>query len=188
MVRKSFFSIVEISQFCKVTPESVQNWIREGSLKLSITPDESQQVRREDLLEFLTLSHRRTPEALCKPVRRVLMVDDEPEVIELMVAMFDTIDWEIETEGVQNGIEALARIAASKPDLLILDAVIPGMMGIDVCRKLKSEDATRNMKIIAISGDHDEYLKQALLEAGADSFFTKPFDMLRFRNECLKLL
>jgi CheY-like chemotaxis protein len=128
------------------------------------------------------------PAELQGPVRLVLIVDDEPEVVELLMTLFETTEEDVEVAGVQSGVDALLLIGERKPDLLILDTMMPGMNGIEVCRKLKVAPTTRNLKIIAISGDHDPALRDHVLDAGADRFFAKPFDMLLFRDECLNLL
>ncbi len=65
---------------------------------------------------------------------------------------------------------------------------MPGMNGIEVCRKLKMNPATQNIKIVAITGMQDPELRERILEAGADMFFTKPFDFAEFRAACVKLL
>jgi two-component system cell cycle response regulator len=62
------------------------------------------------------------------------------------------------------------------------------MNGFEVCEKLKSSDGTRNICIVAVSGDYDPAVRSRILQAGADVFFTKPLDIVEFRNSCLKLV
>jgi CheY-like chemotaxis protein len=87
-----------------------------------------------------------------------------------------------------SGVEALLMIGECKPDLLILDILMPGMNGHEVCRKLKSNPGTRNIKIVAISGDHSSDVRERILSSGADLFFTKPLEIIEFREQCFKLL
>jgi two-component system cell cycle response regulator len=72
--------------------------------------------------------------------------------------------------------------------MLIVDMMMPGMNGIDVCQKLRTNPSTQNIKIVAISGDHNPSLRDRVLSAGADRFFTKPLDVVNFREECFNLL
>ena len=83
---------------------------------------------------------------------------------------------------------ALLQIGEYKPDLLILDIMMPGMNGYEVCQRLKGNTSTQTIKIVAISGDHDPVVGEKILGAGADLFFTKPLDVLNFREQCFNLL
>ena len=118
----------------------------------------------------------------------VLIVDDEEEILDLLIAVMESGDENLRVEGLRNGVEALLSIGERKPDLLILDIMMPGMNGFEVCEKLKSAPANRNLRIVAISGDHDPGIRDRILAAGADLFFAKPFDMMMFRAECLNLI
>jgi two-component system cell cycle response regulator len=66
--------------------------------------------------------------------------------------------------------------------------MMPGMNGFEVCRKLKANDTTAKIKIVAITGDHDPSLRERILQTGADLFFTKPLEVVSFREQCLKLI
>jgi DNA-binding response OmpR family regulator len=85
-------------------------------------------------------------------------------------------------------VEALLLIGERKPDLLILDILMPGMNGIEVCQKLRSSPVTRGIKIAAVTGDHSPDTRKRVLEAGADLFFAKPLDIAEFLACCRKLL
>ncbi len=128
------------------------------------------------------------PAELAEPPPFILIVDDEKLVIELLTDVMHSGDEELEVAGAQSGVEALLMIGGRKPDLLILDIMMPGMNGIEVCRKLKAGAATRNLKIVAITGGHDPEARESILAAGADLIFAKPFDMTEFRTECLNLM
>jgi len=95
---------------------------------------------------------------------------------------------DVEVAKAQSGVEALLMIGERKPELLILDLKMPGMNGSEVCRKLKSSPGTRNIRIVAISGDHSSTIKEQILDTGADLFFTKPVDVVEFRKLCFNLL
>jgi two-component system cell cycle response regulator len=73
-----------------------------------------------------------------------------------------------------NGIEALERVQAQPPDLVLLDMVMPKMDGLEVCNRLKSDPATRLIPVVIITAIRGEEEKVAAIEAGADDFLTNP--------------
>jgi CheY-like chemotaxis protein len=66
--------------------------------------------------------------------------------------------------------------------------MMPGMNGYEVCQKLKANHNTQNIRIVAISGDHNPAVRERILNCGADLFFTKPLEIIQFREQCLRLL
>lgn len=102
----------------------------------------------------------------------VLLVDDEAKVIEFMAPFLRREGFEIATAS--SGPEALAQAAAKKPSLVVLDWMLPGMSGIDVCRELRKMG---RMGIIMVTARADETDKIIGLEVGADDYMTKPFSL-----------
>jgi DNA-binding response OmpR family regulator len=103
---------------------------------------------------------------------RVLVVEDEP-------ALRDTLEWNLVREGYEvqtavDGIAGLQRAREWKPDLLILDLMLPGMDGLEVCRQLR-KDAT--LPILMLTARESETDRVVGLEMGADDYLTKPFHM-----------
>ncbi len=105
--------------------------------------------------------------------RKILVVDDEAVLLE-------TIAYNLEQSGYQvvitsNGINALEAARQDTPDLIILDLMLPGIDGLEVCRRLRREDATSTTPIIILTARSDEIDKVVGLEVGADDYITKPF-------------
>jgi excisionase family DNA binding protein len=188
MHRRSFLTTFEISELCEVNPTTVQNWVKEGKLKAYATPGGHRRIRREDLVRFMRDFGMPIPGVLEEPVPYILVVDDEKDVLDLLTEVMLSGEEDLEVAGAQSGVDALLMIGERKPDLLILDIRLPGMNGIEVCQKLKAGAATGNLKIVAITGDHDPAVRERVLASGADLFFAKPFDMMQFRNECIQLM
>lgn len=153
-----------------------------------MTPGGHRRVRREDFIGFMKEFGMPLPAEFKESPSSILIVDDEEEVLDLLIAVMESGDENLRVQGLRNGVEALLSIGERKPDLLILDIMMPGMNGFEVCEKLKSAPANRNLKIVAITGDHDPAIRDRILAAGADLFFAKPFDMMMFRAECLNLM
>jgi excisionase family DNA binding protein len=188
MPRRSFYTTFEISQICEVNPTTVQNWVKEKKLKAYATPGGHRRVRREDLAAFMKEFGMPLPQELQDAPPLILIVDDEVEVLDLLTSVMLSGNEELEVLRAQSGVEALLMIGERKPDLLILDVMMPGMNGFEVCHKLKASPSTQNIKIVAITGDHDPSVRERIDRAGADLFFTKPLNIVEFRSECLKLV
>jgi two-component system phosphate regulon response regulator PhoB len=103
----------------------------------------------------------------------VLIVDDEEDVIELVRYNLDRSGYRV--EAANSGEEALAKARGKLPDLVILDLMLPGMDGIEVCRKLKSDVKTEGVPILMLTAKGEEADIVAGLELGADDYVTKPF-------------
>lgn len=108
--------------------------------------------------------------------RRVLVVDDDELTREILATMLDLEEFEVSLA--VDGPEALAAVAAATPDVMVLDVMMPGMSGFEVCAKLKSDPATAGMPIVLLTARDSEEDRRAGEEAGADAYLTKPFSPL----------
>ena len=115
---------------------------------------------------------------------RILIVDDDPRNTRLIRAMLAAEDYVIDAAA--SGEEALAAVAAAKPDLILLDVMMPDLTGFDVAGTLKLDPETHNIPIIMVSSLDDRASKLAALGKGAEEFLTKPIDraelIVRTRN------
>jgi len=107
------------------------------------------------------------------PSARVLVVDDQPANVRLLEAMLVTRGYDVMTAS--SGEEALALIAQSEPDLVLLDIVMPGMDGYEVCRMIRERIETAYLPVVMVTASGDEQKVKAL-EVGADDFLTKPIN------------
>src|SRR5215467_2919491 len=146
---KSIFTTHEVSRLLQVNPRSVINWIELDLLASYRTPGGHRRIRREDLLAFLRKHQIPTPASLVEGEFRVLIVEDDPEITKLLRTFFERQgNYTVFTAS--DGIMALIEVGRTKPDLLILDIMIPSVDGIEVCRRIKAEAANKTT-IVAIS-------------------------------------
>src|SRR5262249_4361585 len=125
-----------------------------------------------------------TPPTLVQGKFTVLIVDENQNTVE-PIRTFLLRQGGYEVTSASDGITALIEVGRIKPDLLILDLTIPGVEGIDVCRRTKSDSANRTA-IIAVSGSA-EY-RDTSLQSGAEAFMLKPVDLERLLAEIKRLL
>ena len=105
---------------------------------------------------------------------KVLIVDDEERVLGLAKATLE-IDSRYEVTTANDGDEAIAACYADKPDLIVLDMLMPKKDGVTVCREIKESPEMKDIKIVMLTAMSQEADKQTALMAGADDYMTKPF-------------
>ncbi|PYS11689.1 MAG: hypothetical protein DMG15_16850 [Acidobacteria bacterium] len=137
---KTIYTTHDISRLLQVNPRSVINWIEQNLLPSYRTPGGHRRVRRDDLLAFLRKHQIPTPASLVEGKFRILIVEDEEEVVTLLKTYLQR-QGGYEVAAASNGINALIDVGRIKPDLLILDVMIPGVDGIEVCRRIKDDSA-----------------------------------------------
>ena len=181
---KTIYTTHEVSRLLHVNPRSVINWIEQSLLQSYRTPGGHRRIRHDDLMAFLRKHQIPTPASLVADKFSILIVDDDQEIIDLLKAYLERqAPYEISTAA--DGITALIEVGRVKPDLLILDIMIPGVDGVEVCRRIKA-DSSNKTAIIAISGTTER--QSQVLEAGADAFMLKPVDMDKLHAEARRLL
>lgn len=105
--------------------------------------------------------------------KRILVVDDEPDILELVRFNLEKEGFEVKT--VQNGEEALRWVNRLVPDCIILDLMLPGLDGLEVCRRIKGSETLRSIPILMLTAKAEETDTVIGLEVGADDYITKPF-------------
>lgn len=117
---------------------------------------------------------------------KVLVVDDHPASRMTAVALLTVDGYEVlEADG---GTAALSRVAESNPDLILLDVMMPGMDGFEVCRRLKQDEQTRLTPVVFVTALNDRRARVRGIEAGGDDFLTKPFDQLELSARVKSLI
>ena len=120
------------------------------------------------------------------PTDTILVVDDNEQNLELIVAYLEDLDFSV-LKAV-DGIEALAKVSESVPDLILLDVMMPRMSGFEVCRKLKSAPKTRDVPIIMVTALNEMGDIEQAVESGTDDFITKPVNRLELITRVRSLL
>ncbi len=111
---------------------------------------------------------------LSKPL--ILVVDDNPSNLQMIGKLLLFDDYLVDM--VESGEDALKTIEKKKPDLIVLDLVMPGIDGVDVCKKLKSDPETKNIPIIICTGNVEREDIEKCFDAGCADYTTKPFESI----------
>ena len=119
-------------------------------------------------------------------MKKILIVDDQLEVRELVAVTLRSDDYEVLQA--KNGIEAVEMAKITMPDLIIMDVMMPVMDGIEATRRIKNDPATAACTIVMLTAKSQESDRKAGLDAGAASYFAKPFSPLELLKKVEEVL
>ncbi|MCM8775780.1 MAG: response regulator [Candidatus Omnitrophica bacterium] len=118
--------------------------------------------------------------------KRILMIDDEPDVLEMLGNRLVANHYEVISAS--TGLEGLEKAQNEKPDLILLDVMMPGMDGLEVLKRLKSSNLTRNIPVLIISAKVQKESIQKAIAAGAVDYFVKPFPVSDLLGKIQKMV
>ena len=177
------FSTFMIAEMLHVDPGSVANWIDRKLLKAHRTPGGHRRVATEDLMDFLREHEMPVPPNLKSTPTRVLVVDDEPPVAQVIARAIRESYPNIEVHEAHDGFQAGTLVATVRPDLVLLDLRMPGMDGYQVCQMIRSLPATKQTEILAMTAFPTPESERRILQCGARICLHKPLDMDRLLTE-----
>ena len=183
---KKYYTTFEISKICDVYPTTVINWINQKKLKAHTTPGGHHRVTREDLIEFLKEYNFPIPQELLDiKKKKIFIVDDDPTFLKLALKILSKNKDELDVKTFEDGYNALIEIGKNKPDLIVVDIVMPVMDGPTFCKKIKEDENLSDIKIIAISGESvlDKSIKNLV-----DVFLKKPINPDEFLKTVIKVV
>jgi excisionase family DNA binding protein len=183
------FTVFQASKYCSVSPKTIINWIEAGHIPAYKTVGGHRRIKKFDLEAFMRRQGIPIPtEDSVSERKRILIVDDDAIIVETIVQALEEEEYDYEIISASDGFEAGIQVNHFKPHLLILDIMMPDIKGYDVCRKIKSDDETKDTKIIVLSAYLDDEKFQKMKEYGADLCFSKPLPLPQLRQEVAQLL
>lgn len=183
---KDILTIPEAATYCAVDRVTMWRWAKSGLLRTSVTPGGHHRIAKEDLESFLVEKGMYPLATKSFPRNRVLIVDDDPVIRKVTSEILSGYKYETETSA--DGFEAGIKVVQFKPDLVILDLIMPRMDGFEVCRYLKKDPTTSGIKILVLTGFDTEENREEIMEAGADDYLAKPVetdDLIRHMEDLL---
>ncbi|TVS19092.1 MAG: response regulator [Planctomycetaceae bacterium] len=187
MTTKTVFTTGEAAKICKVSQQTIIRCFDNGTLKgFRVPGSRFRRIPREQLYAFMKDNGIPT-DALESGKRKVLIVDDDEELVELLSDVFAK-DGRFDIRTANNGFDAGMLVREFRPDLVVLDVMLPDINGKEVCQRVRSDERLESVKIICISGMVEQDKIAELREAGANDFMHKPFNVDRLLDRACDLL
>ena len=187
MTTKTVFTTGEAAKICKVSQQTIIRCFDNGTLKgFRVPGSRFRRIPRDQLYAFMRDNGIPT-DALESGKRKVLIVDDDQELVELLTDVFDR-DGRFEIRTANNGFAAGMLVKEFRPDLVVLDVMLPDINGKEVCQRVRKDENLEAVKIICISGMVEQDKIAELKAAGANDFMHKPFNVDRLLDRACDLL
>jgi excisionase family DNA binding protein len=186
VLNEEFLTTGDVAKYCKVTSNAVKKWISEGKLLAFQSPGGHFRIFKNDFKAFLKATRFPIdPTFFGNNEKKVLVVDDDATISELIVALLNEMGSQYVVESAEDGYEALIKLGAFEPDLIIIDVRMPKIDGLEVLKRIKENPHMKYLKILVLTGFLEE--KEKLLEVGVDDFLLKPVK-LRFLRQKIETL
>ena len=184
---KTVFTTGEAAKICKVSQQTIIRCFDNGQLKgFRVPGSRFRRIPREALYKFMKDNGIPT-DALESGKRKVLLVDDDLELVEVMTKFLEE-DGRFEVRVAGNGFDAGMMVKEYRPDIIVLDVMLPDINGKEVCHRVRADLSLEDVRILCISGMIEEDKIQELKLSGADDFLHKPFDIEELIDRMCTLL
>ena len=173
---KKVFTTGEAAELCKVSQQTIIRCFDSGRLSgFRVPGSRFRRIPRHELVRFMRENDIPT-DILESGPKRILAVDDDPEILDLYTEAFARLgDYEVVTA--TTGYDAGLLTEQHKPDLIILDYMLPDVNGNVVCERVRAHPELNSTRILFVSGVIDDSEIASLMDAGGDAFLRKPFDL-----------
>ncbi len=184
---KRIFTTGEAAAVCKVSQQTIIRCFDSGRLTgFRVPGSKFRRIPREELVRFMRANNIPL-DALGSARKRVLLVDDDTRILEVYNDLLGR-DGRFEVRTATNGYDAGLLTESFKPQLIILDYLLPDINGTIVCTRLRENPNMRDTKVLCISGVVNRDEVEQLRQAGADAFLKKPFQVPELMGEISRLL
>lgn len=189
MEKKSkFLSVKQVAEYLEVSKQAVDKWINAGEIKVYRLPSGRIKILRSDFLSYIkTHDLYLDKEFFNIKSRNIVVIDDDESIHNLFQKFFGELNSELDVKYAVDGMSGLLIIGASNPDIVILDIEMPGMKGIEVCKKILADDSLIGINIVVISGYLSKY-KEKLKKMDIETFIEKPFTFRDLNKKLLPIL
>jgi excisionase family DNA binding protein len=173
---KTVFTTGEAAKICKVSQQTIIRCFDSGQLKgFRVPGSRFRRIPRDVLYKFMKENGIPT-DALESGKRKAIVVDDDEELVELIRDALES-DGRFEVRVANNGFDAGMMVKEYRPDVIVLDVMLPDINGKEVCQRVRSDSTLDDVKIICISGMVEADKIDELKKAGANDFIQKPFEV-----------
>jgi len=185
--RKNVYTTGEAAAVCRLSQQTIIRCFDNGQLQgFRVPGSKFRRIPRDAIIKFM--KENGIPlDGLDSDKIRVLVVDDDPEIVELFVDVLDA-DGRFEVATAQTGYDAGVMTQQFRPDVVVLDYMLPDVNGNVVCKTIRDNPELSDIKILIISGVVNPAEVDRLMEAGADEFIKKPFNIEKVVERMLELV
>jgi len=184
---KTVFTTGEAARICKVSQQTIIRCFDSGQLKgFRVPGSRFRRIPRETLHRFMKENGIPT-DALDNDKREVLLVDDDLDLVEVVKGALDK-DGRFDVKVANNGFDAGMIVKEHRPELIVLDVMLPDINGREVCQRVRSDTQLEEVKILCISGMVEPDKIDDLKVAGANDFLQKPFEVEQLIERMCALL
>jgi len=184
---KTVFTTGEAAKICKVSQQTIIRCFDSGQLKgFRVPGSRFRRIPREQLFSFMKENGIPT-DTLQSGKRKVLIVDDDEDLVELIADHLER-DNRFEIRTANNGFDAGMMVKEYRPDIIVLDVMLPDINGKEVCQRVRGDKTMEDVRIICISGMVEEDKVADLRDAGANDFMHKPFEVEKLIDRICELL
>lgn len=169
---KKYLTPAEVARRMMVSPITVRGWSQKGLLEAEVTPGGHRRYRAEVVERFAKTWN---PAGNTGPIR-ILIVDDDQMLVGFLCELLGDQQNRTVLDTAFNGFDAGQKVHTFKPDVVLLDLMMPGIKGVEVCQRIKAIPGHDHIRVLAMSGYLTPALEQELLAAGAERCFHKPLD------------
>jgi CheY-like chemotaxis protein len=184
---KDLFTTGEAAGICRVSQQTIIRCFDAGRLKGFLVPGSRfRRIPRQNLIKFMK-DNNIPLDSIESGKRKVLVVDDDAEIVELIVEVLER-DGRFEVKTASSGYEAGIATQRFRPELILLDYMLPDVNGNVVCQTIRRNPEFENIKIIIVSGVVKEDEIAQLLKSGAEDFIRKPFNITELTDKITSVL
>jgi len=181
--RKSYLTPHQVAELLMVSPTTLRQWAESGELKALITPGGHRRFMPEDVDKFARKRGLTLNSDDAKLIR-ILIVDDDAQLLRYLVDLLQDFGDDVMTEAVSDSFQAGMKVGEFKPDIILLDLMMPNLDGFEVCKAIKADEKNQSIKVIAMTGYLTEENVEKILSLGASACLSKPIN----ENELFKHL
>lgn len=176
----AYITTGEAARILGIGLNTVKRWISSGALRGVCTPGGHWRISEEDLHQFMQENGMPIPGKGRETLARILVVDDDASVCALHKAILEHADFHADIQCIHDGYTGLMKIGSWRPDVLVLDILMPGMDGLEVLRRIRADHNLCGMAIIVVTGTYDRPdIAQAARNAGVAAVLPKPVEARR---------
>jgi len=181
-----FYTTGEIAKILNCSRVTVFQWIHSGKISAIRTLGGHYRIPKESIEKLLPSIKTKTQDENQKKIK-ILIVDDEPNIVKSLVAFLQKVNPSFDVYGTTNSFDAGMLMITFKPDIAIIDIVLPGIDGFEIVEKIKSNPQTKHIKVIAITGYGTKENIEKIKKKGASMCMLKPFDYFEIAENIKKL-